>query len=169
MVCNYTDETLCSRLRIPSTQHRHFLKIVTLSWEKVPPGGICILVAAPAGQPLGGVLTFAACLFVFFFYSLSSLQLRQPAARVLTRTPASARDWTSLVTTTASFSWHSRWRCGSCLFNAITHLFTCCRRAMRPSASSSSRRFGQLALQGAISKFCFDCRARVFLIVFKLF
>ena len=53
MVRNCADETLCSRLRNPSTQHRHFLKFVTLSGGKVPPGGFGFLVAAPIGQPLG--------------------------------------------------------------------------------------------------------------------
>ena len=51
MVCNCADETLCSRLRNPSTQHRHFLKFVTSSWGRVSPGGFGFLVAAPIGQP----------------------------------------------------------------------------------------------------------------------
>ena len=71
MVCNYADELSPGRLRIPSTQHRHFLKFVTLSWGKVPPGGSASWWLPPLGS-FWGLLTIAACHTApryFFFYS----------------------------------------------------------------------------------------------------
>ena len=71
MVCNCADETLCSRLRSSSTQHRHFLKFVTLSWGRCHLGVSASWWLPPLGS-LWGLLTIAACHTApryFFFYS----------------------------------------------------------------------------------------------------
>ena len=63
MVRNCADETLCSRLRIPSTQHRHFLKNCDTFLGEGATGGYRYLGGCPHWTAFGGCVDFRGMSF----------------------------------------------------------------------------------------------------------
>ena len=72
MVCNYADELSPGRLRIPSTQHRHFLKICDTFLGEGATGGYRHLGGCPYWTAFGGCIDFRgmSCRLLLLIVSL---------------------------------------------------------------------------------------------------
>ena len=95
---------------------------------------------------LGTASWFRLDFFLSIFYS--SLQLRQPTATLLTRTPVSAKVWTNFAVTMSCFVFTSCWQWGSWRPSSSTHPFVWWSLAILSPFASRSRLSLQLALQG---------------------
>ena len=90
--------------------------------------GCCLLIR---GQHL--VVWTSSWVFVY-----CSLQVEQPPASLFTRTPASAKVWTSLDMTISCLVLTSSWRWGSWRPRSSTHLLVWCSLAILSSLARST-------------------------------